>query len=1100
MNTSNTDRPRLKSYFVTNAVPTQDQFEELIEASFNQTSDGLSKTIESSLCIQAGNGNSQEVLDLYRDFLSRKPDWRFELNPLRTPTEANSSNPGLALRDEAGRIRLYLNDSKPLAGFGTLDPRAGLHVVVDMAEQRNTGTAQVPVLEVWGYQGLDSDEKIALILGENENGKLGSVKLNGSTLNEFSFLRPGAGDLFLDTTSANFYFNYDEVVRRNKGAVMHLANASGANSIRLNTQGTSWLNGGRLGLGTENPAAALQVRVAGATGTDFSQLQDKIALHLGDDTSNGTLLMQGGTVNDRVFQHGAAGAWHLDASAGQYALNQGNLAQGRAGILEIGDASLAAGIRLDTDGPSFLKNRLSVGTTDSRATLHLAAVGQGFAGLLIEKSGAETIKIDHESILVENGRGSQLFLQRNGALTEVGGDLFTNGGIHVAGGLDLSQATQFGMGKDAARQTLALVGVEGVSIHRTDLGSNYTGFQQLLNLEGEGETFVFGMERQKLHLGAAGSPQTIGIEPEGRVTVNLEEATDASLAVRGRVDVTGIGTGTPFGNWAPFSDIVRNQSDNIPAQLIISSVESDLVIASSSQAGKSALTLAIYDPTNANGNAYQFQMEQSSQQLDKLTWTGRTVPASALQGPVVVDPNDWRMMEFDAELRRTGIGRGKPAVALDVEGSGTPADGVQLLLRETSQANLGNNTNSEGVSIGFASPHFQHADLPAYDHFDLAQESQGNPPQAATSLPVLAYLGMIGTKQNLGNLTGEYPRLEISSRYDLPIELRVNNTPYMQLKGNQTAGIVQIGEQLDPNNPGPRPFLPLTFEVHAAATFSQPVHLGDVLSVDGAANLGAGLHVTGATELDNAIVNGTLAVSAMATVQHLETTAGAEIAGLLDVKSNAIIANGLEVTAGISALKGGVEVAGDTTLSGNVAISGNVGISDSLTVAQTVSYGAPNMNRGFGSFRVEPTLNTSGPEWKAMTFVLETDHPSLLELEIWDDKAAPELYARIKCFVGRQSGSLDFREIEIFQKASSRYIAGFRSNDQVSGLAIWLKPGDYKFRSSDAVRIEEGIWGTFPSTFAPVIAVIGPEYDHSMIRIARGLLTHDRFESLVAPV
>ncbi|MEM7040867.1 MAG: hypothetical protein AAF570_28145 [Bacteroidota bacterium] len=62
MNTTNLPRETLNGYFITNAVPTQGQFEDLIAASLNQTDDGISKSLNTSLCVIAGTTAEKGII------------------------------------------------------------------------------------------------------------------------------------------------------------------------------------------------------------------------------------------------------------------------------------------------------------------------------------------------------------------------------------------------------------------------------------------------------------------------------------------------------------------------------------------------------------------------------------------------------------------------------------------------------------------------------------------------------------------------------------------------------------------------------------------------------------------------------------------------------------------------------------------------------------------------------------------------------------------------------------------------------------------------------------------------------------------------------
>lgn len=121
-------RSDLKKYFVKNAIPTESDFADLIEASLNQRDDQLVKPPGDPLSIEAVGdaAGPQKVLQFYRDF-EKEPEWALSLNPRTKGDDPRSARAGFAVTDGKGEGRLYI-DPKGNVGIGTVSPKARLEV------------------------------------------------------------------------------------------------------------------------------------------------------------------------------------------------------------------------------------------------------------------------------------------------------------------------------------------------------------------------------------------------------------------------------------------------------------------------------------------------------------------------------------------------------------------------------------------------------------------------------------------------------------------------------------------------------------------------------------------------------------------------------------------------------------------------------------------------------------------------------------------------------------------------------------------------------------------------------------------------------------
>ena len=112
-------RAELKAYFVKNAIPTENNFAELIDAPLNQKDDGVVKQPGTPLSVEAvGDDTSQkEVLALYNSFADNNAAWRVSLNPRANPDDPKSARAGFSVTDAAGRSRLFIDAASGRLGL-----------------------------------------------------------------------------------------------------------------------------------------------------------------------------------------------------------------------------------------------------------------------------------------------------------------------------------------------------------------------------------------------------------------------------------------------------------------------------------------------------------------------------------------------------------------------------------------------------------------------------------------------------------------------------------------------------------------------------------------------------------------------------------------------------------------------------------------------------------------------------------------------------------------------------------------------------------------------------------------------------------------------
>jgi len=104
------DRGQLKEFFVKNAIPTERNFSDLIDASLNQQEDGIRKPDSSPLSIEA-SGDTQKVINFYPSFDDPDPAWSLALNPRSQAADPTTASGGFTITDGSGTPRLFIENS-----------------------------------------------------------------------------------------------------------------------------------------------------------------------------------------------------------------------------------------------------------------------------------------------------------------------------------------------------------------------------------------------------------------------------------------------------------------------------------------------------------------------------------------------------------------------------------------------------------------------------------------------------------------------------------------------------------------------------------------------------------------------------------------------------------------------------------------------------------------------------------------------------------------------------------------------------------------------------------------------------------------------------
>src|SRR5688500_17501050 len=99
MENNKKDRTQLKSYFKANAVPTEQNFKDLIDANLNQKEDGIAKIPNGALAIQSAS-TTEELIHFYKSFDDPNPTWKLSQKP--------TDRAGFNIADGTGQSRLFL--------------------------------------------------------------------------------------------------------------------------------------------------------------------------------------------------------------------------------------------------------------------------------------------------------------------------------------------------------------------------------------------------------------------------------------------------------------------------------------------------------------------------------------------------------------------------------------------------------------------------------------------------------------------------------------------------------------------------------------------------------------------------------------------------------------------------------------------------------------------------------------------------------------------------------------------------------------------------------------------------------------------------------
>ena len=122
-------RQDLKAKFVRNAIPTEQDFKDLIDAPLNQSDDGIFRNSGEPLSIVAGSDGQKRVLRFYSEQpnSATAPEWLISLRPGQDPNNPGTNLAGFGIADGTGATKLLVNSSGNV-GIGVTAPADRLDV------------------------------------------------------------------------------------------------------------------------------------------------------------------------------------------------------------------------------------------------------------------------------------------------------------------------------------------------------------------------------------------------------------------------------------------------------------------------------------------------------------------------------------------------------------------------------------------------------------------------------------------------------------------------------------------------------------------------------------------------------------------------------------------------------------------------------------------------------------------------------------------------------------------------------------------------------------------------------------------------------------
>ena len=191
-------RTELKGFFKKLAIPTESNFADLIESTFNQSEDSIFKPPHDPLSIRAV-GNEEGLIHFYREEQNANTlTWRVTQKP------TGATSPGLSIHEAGGPSRLFIQSGTGNVGIGTPTPVAKLEVAGNIV---GTNVSVAPTNDQRGAYFLATRGDFNHAIYNNYSNIDGEGQWDGSKWNCFAGLnvRVGSGT----KKSSAFYIKSD---------------------------------------------------------------------------------------------------------------------------------------------------------------------------------------------------------------------------------------------------------------------------------------------------------------------------------------------------------------------------------------------------------------------------------------------------------------------------------------------------------------------------------------------------------------------------------------------------------------------------------------------------------------------------------------------------------------------------------------------------------------------------------------------------------------------------------------------------------------------------------------------------------------------------
>jgi len=386
MDITKKSRTELKAYFIKNAVPTESNFRDFIDGVLNHKDDGLTKSADAPLSIEAQSSGDRPIVHLYDSFSSQSPNFVISLLP-GTTSASHTVGRGLGIGNGSGAANacLFVDQDSGGVGIGTVTP-SGYRLAV-------AGAVNISGL-------LSPSGGVTIPAGQSFTNN-GSTQLSGGATVSGGILQANAGLLIPagQTLQASGTVNLGAGATVSGGAL----NANGglqvpAGQTLAASGGVNFYAGATVSGGTLQANAGLNVP-SGQTLT----VNGVTNLNAGATVSGGTLQAAGG----------------LTVPAGQTLTTLGTVTLAAGATISGGTLNAAAGIQVPSGQSLTVEGSVSL---KSGATVTGSALNAN-AGLTVATGQS----------LIANGTVSL-----NSGATVAGGTLNANGGLTVPSGQSLT--------------------------------------------------------------------------------------------------------------------------------------------------------------------------------------------------------------------------------------------------------------------------------------------------------------------------------------------------------------------------------------------------------------------------------------------------------------------------------------------------------------------------------------------------------------------------------------------------------------------------------------------------------------------------------------